>query len=79
MEKNKKNNHLIEFSPKENYFEKVRNKGTARWILAHILSKSNKFYIFVVLFTTIIAATLSSLTMVVVGIAINGVLFKISS
>jgi len=60
-----------EFSPEESPFKKVRQKGHIRWILAHLFYKSNKLIVFIVFFTTIIAANLSSLNVVIIGNAIS--------
>jgi ATP-binding cassette subfamily B protein len=74
MSKNNTNsdrNHLVEFSLENDPFAKAREKGSTNWILAHILHKSNKLYIIIVLFTTVFAATLGSTMMVVIGLAVN--------
>lgn len=66
----KKSNQLIEFSPGRDYFEKARKKGVRRWILTHIFHKSNKIFILVVFFTTILASILASGISVIVGFAV---------
>ncbi len=66
----KKSNQLIEFSPGRDYFEKARKKGVRRWILTHIFHKSNKIFILVVFFTTILASILASSISVIVGFAV---------
>jgi len=72
---NKKSNPIytnyIEFSPGRDPFEKSRKKGSRRWILSHIFYGSNKLFIIIVLFTTIIASNLSSITLVVIGNAVT--------
>jgi len=68
-----------EFSPEESPFKKVRQKGHVRWILAHLFHKSNKIMVFIVFFTTIITANLSSLNVVIIGNAISEFLNKESS
>ncbi|MFX1431303.1 MAG: ABC transporter ATP-binding protein [Promethearchaeota archaeon] len=62
---------LVEFSPGKDPFEKARRKGSRRWIFAHIFHGSNKIFIIIVLFTTILAANLSSAILVVIGNAIT--------
>lgn len=64
-------NRFVEFSPEKDRFEKVRQKGPVRWIIAHIFYGSNKIFIFIVFFTTIFAAILGSATRIVIGEAIN--------
>ncbi|MFX0064649.1 MAG: ABC transporter ATP-binding protein [Candidatus Hermodarchaeota archaeon] len=65
-------NSCIEFTPEEiDPFAKVRQKGTARWILAHILSGPNKLVIIFTLFVTIITSAVSSGMMVLIGMAID--------
>lgn len=68
------NNHFIEFSPEKDRFINARQKGTRQWILAHLFSKSNKYYIIIVLFTTILAANLTSASMIVLGMAISEII-----
>ncbi len=65
------NNTYVEFTPGIDPFEKARQKGSRTWILSHIFYGSNKFFIIIVLFTTILAANLSSITLVVIGNAIT--------
>ncbi|MFX1256779.1 MAG: ABC transporter ATP-binding protein [Promethearchaeota archaeon] len=65
------NNYYVEFSPEKDKFKRFRQKSPNRWILAHILTGSNKIFVIVVFFTTIIAAILTSATMIVVGMAIS--------
>ncbi len=65
-----KNSHLIEFSPEEDKFYKARH-SPIKWILAHILSGKNKYLIFIVIFSTIFAAILSSQVLIYIGDAIN--------
>jgi ATP-binding cassette subfamily B protein len=64
-------NILAEFSPEKDTFEKARRKGSRRWILAHIFSGTNKFFIIIVLFTTIFASILASIISIVVGVAVE--------
>ncbi|MFX0034337.1 MAG: ABC transporter ATP-binding protein [Candidatus Hermodarchaeota archaeon] len=61
----------VEFTPGKDPFEKARQKGSRRWILTHIFHGSNKILFIIVLFTTIIAANLSSAIIVVIGNAIT--------
>jgi len=68
------NNLFAEFSPESDPFEKARQKGPKRWILAHIFSGSNKLYFIIVFFTTIIAANLNSLIMIFVGNTVSDIL-----
>ncbi|MFW9826455.1 MAG: ABC transporter ATP-binding protein [Candidatus Thorarchaeota archaeon] len=65
------NTEFVEFSPGKDPYEKSRRKGSRRWILAHIFHGSNKLFIFIVFFTTILAANLSSAILVVIGNAVN--------
>jgi len=70
--KNNTNNiEIVEFSPGKDPYEKSRKIGSRRWILAHIFHGSNKFFIIIVLITTILAANLSSAILVVIGNAIT--------
>ncbi|MFX1552145.1 MAG: ABC transporter ATP-binding protein [Promethearchaeota archaeon] len=62
---------LVEFSPGKDPYEKARRKGSRKWIFAHIFHGSNKIFIIIVLFTTILAANLSSAILVVIGNAIT--------
>jgi ABC-type bacteriocin/lantibiotic exporter with double-glycine peptidase domain len=66
-----KNNKFVEFSPEKDKFEKVRQKGPVRWIIAHFLYGSNKIIIFIVLFSTVFAAILGSATRFIIGEAVN--------
>lgn len=63
--------HTSEFSAGKDYFQKSRKKGVFRWILAHIFHGTNKIFILVVLFTTIIASILASTISVSIGIAVD--------
>ncbi|MHA1275943.1 MAG: ABC transporter ATP-binding protein [Candidatus Helarchaeota archaeon] len=65
------NEVLIEFSPGQDPFEKARQKGETKWILAHILAGSNKFLFSLTFLMTILASILSSGIVVVIGIAIT--------
>jgi ATP-binding cassette subfamily B protein len=73
--KNSKNTtiqkRVVEFSPGKDPFEKARQKGSRNWIFSHILFKSNKGYVVVVLFTTILTSNLTSISSVLVGFAIT--------
>jgi len=62
---------VLEYSPGKDPFEKSRKKGVTRWILTHIFHGSNKIFIVIVLFTTILASILASLIQVVIGIAVG--------
>jgi ATP-binding cassette subfamily B protein len=68
-----------EFSPEESPFKKIRQKGHIRWILAHLFYKFNKIIVFIVFFTTIITANLSSLNVVIIGNAVSEFLNEESS
>ncbi len=70
-EKNTFNKSLVEFSVGIDPFENARKKGVRQWIFAHIFNGTNKTFIIIVFITTIIAANLSSATMVYVGVAVN--------
>jgi len=65
---------LIEFSPEMDPFSKARKKSSRRWILAHIFHDTNKIFIFIVLFTTILTANLSTIIFVFIGNAITAIL-----
>jgi len=65
------NEVLIEFSPGQDPFEKARQKGETKWILAHILAGSNEFLFSLTFLMTILASILSSGIVVVIGIAIT--------
>ncbi|MFW9830102.1 MAG: ABC transporter transmembrane domain-containing protein, partial [Candidatus Thorarchaeota archaeon] len=60
-----------EFSPGKDPFAKARKKGVRRWILSHIFYGSNKLFIFIVLFTTIFASILASISTIFIGLAVN--------
>jgi ATP-binding cassette subfamily B protein len=63
--------HYVEFSPELDSFIKARKKGVRSWILAHLLYKNNKYIIIIVFIFTIVAANLSSLILVILGLAIT--------
>ncbi|MFX1573776.1 MAG: ABC transporter ATP-binding protein [Promethearchaeota archaeon] len=63
--------NYVEFRPGKDPFEKARQKGSRRWILSHIFHGSNKTFIIIVLFTTILTANLSSAILVIIGNAIT--------
>ncbi|MFX1469365.1 MAG: ABC transporter ATP-binding protein [Promethearchaeota archaeon] len=63
--------NYVEFTPGKDPFEKARQKGSRRWILSHIFHGSNKILFIIVLFTTIIAANLSSAILVIIGNSIT--------
>ncbi|MFX1417610.1 MAG: ABC transporter ATP-binding protein [Promethearchaeota archaeon] len=63
--------NYVEFTPGKDPFEKARRKGSRRWITSHIFHGSNKILFIIVLFTTIIAANLSSAILVIIGKAIT--------
>ncbi|MBD3254257.1 MAG: ATP-binding cassette domain-containing protein [Candidatus Lokiarchaeota archaeon] len=71
---NKEKNRLVEFSPEKDPFYKSRQKGTKRWILKHLFHKSNKYIILVVFFTTILAANLSAIMMILIGNIISDII-----
>ena len=63
---------LVEFSPEtKDRFIKARQKGTRQWILAHLFYKSNKYFVFIVFFLTILTVNLTSISMIVLGMAIS--------
>ncbi|MGB5909730.1 MAG: ABC transporter transmembrane domain-containing protein, partial [Promethearchaeia archaeon] len=62
---------LSEFSPGKDPFEKSRRKGVRRWILSHIFYGSNKVFILIILFTTILASILASIISVIIGLAVE--------
>ncbi len=65
---------LAEFKLEKDSFQKSRKKGARRWLLAHTFYGSNKLFIIIVLFTTIIASILASLTSVIIGNAVEAFL-----
>ncbi len=65
---------LIEFSPEKDPFRNSRKKSSRRWILAHIFHDTNKIFIFIVLFTTILTANLATIIFVFIGNAITAIL-----
>ena len=65
---------LIEFSPEKDPFIKARKKSSRRWILAHIFHDTNKIFIFIVFFTTILTANLATIIFVYIGNAITAIL-----
>lgn len=65
---------LIEFSPEKDPFRKARKKSSRRWILAHIFHDTNKIFIFIVFFTTILTANLATIIFVFIGNAITAIL-----
>jgi ATP-binding cassette subfamily B protein len=62
---------LLEFSPGKDPFEKSRRKGVRRWILSHIFYGSNKIFILIILFTTILTSIFTSIISVVLGLAVE--------
>ena len=62
---------IVEFSPEKDRFIKARQKGARQWIIAHLFDGPNKYILLIAILTTIIAAILSSATMVMVGMAVN--------
>ena len=74
MKINKDNNnfqHNVEFSSEKDVFIEARKKGVRSWILAHLFYKNNKYIVIIVFVTTIITANLSSLILVIIGLAIT--------
>ena len=74
MKINKDNNnfqHNVEFSSEKDVFIEARKKGVRSWILAHLFYKNNKYIVIIVFITTIITANLSSLILVIIGLAIT--------
>ena len=62
---------VVEFSPGKDPFERARHKGSRSWIFSHLLYKSNKYLIAIVLFTTILTSNLWSITSILIGNAIT--------
>ncbi|MFX1237362.1 MAG: ABC transporter ATP-binding protein [Promethearchaeota archaeon] len=60
-----------EFSLEQDPFERARKTSSVRWIIAHVLRGSNKLYLIIVFFTTIIASILASSTLILIGEVIN--------
>ena len=63
--------HYVEFSPEKDVFIKARQKSVRSWILAHLFYKNNKYLITIVFISTIVATNLSSLILVILGLAIT--------
>jgi len=61
----------MEFSPGRDFFELSRKKGVRHWIFSHIFHGTNKIFIFVVFFTTVLASILSSSISVSIGNAVQ--------
>jgi len=68
---NEYSQHYVEFSPEKDVFIKARQKSVRSWILAHLFYKNNKYLIIIVFVSTIVAANLSSLILVILGLAIT--------
>jgi len=80
LEKSDQYNPLqSEFSPEDDPFRKVRQKGPNRWILRHLVHGTNKLIIFIVFFTTIVSANLQSISRVLIGAAVSEFLVDIST
>ena len=75
MSKNTRNldtNRKMEFMAEEiDPFSYIKQKGTKRWIIAHILHGSNKFFVLMIFLGTIVYTILSSGIMIIVGNAID--------
>ena len=69
-----KESKYSEFSPGKDPFAKARKKGSSRWILAHILHRSNKLFIGVIFFMIFLSANLSSITMIIIGETLSALL-----
>lgn len=69
--RNSAKSEILEFSVGKDPFEKARKKGSRQWILTHIFYGTNKYFIFIVLFTTVFASVLSSASSVIIGDAVN--------
>lgn len=67
----KNQNLTLEFSPGKDHFQKARKRGVLRWILSHIFYGTNKIFIFVVFFTTILASILASSISISIGNAVE--------
>ncbi|NHJ23753.1 MAG: ABC transporter ATP-binding protein [Candidatus Lokiarchaeota archaeon] len=67
----KQTNQIMEFSPGRDFFELSRKKGVRHWIFSHIFHGTNKIFIFVVFFTTVLASILSSSISVSIGNAVQ--------
>ena len=61
-----------EFILENDEFQDARRKGAGSWIKKHILYKKNKYLLISFLFLTVIATFLSSMIMVIIGLAIDG-------
>ena len=65
---------VVEFSPGKDPYVKSRKKGSTRWIVAHILHGSNKFFIIVIVFIIILSANLSSIIYIIIGETLSALL-----
>ncbi|MFX0070905.1 MAG: ABC transporter ATP-binding protein [Candidatus Hermodarchaeota archaeon] len=61
----------VEFTLEKDPFIKSRQKGIRRWIFAHIFKRSNFFFILIIFFSTVITAILSSISMIIIGMAFS--------
>jgi len=64
-------NQSVEFSTGKDPFEKVRQKGSSKWLISHIFHGSNKILVIIIFFFTIISASLGSFSYILIGNAIN--------
>ena len=64
-------NHKMEFTAKEDPFGDIRSKGAKHWIIAHIFHGTNKFFVLIIFFGTILTSILNSALMVIIGVAID--------
>ncbi|MFX0115743.1 MAG: ABC transporter ATP-binding protein, partial [Candidatus Hodarchaeota archaeon] len=64
-------NFLSEFSLENDPFENARQKGSVRWILAHIFHGSNKWFVLVIFLLTILTNAATSGVMILIGMAID--------
>ncbi len=65
---------VVEFSPGKDPYVKSRKKGATRWILAHVLHGSNKLFITIIIFTIILSANLSAISVIIIGETISALL-----
>jgi len=65
---------VVEFSPGKDPYVKSRKKGATRWIVAHVLHGSNKFFIIIIIFIIILSANLSSIIYIIIGETISALL-----
>ncbi|MHA2271219.1 MAG: ABC transporter ATP-binding protein [Candidatus Hodarchaeales archaeon] len=60
-----------EFTLEKDPFEAAREKGSIRWIIAHLLHGSNKWLVLLTFFGVLLSTIMASAVMVLIGMAID--------